>query len=463
MASTAATAYVVALPYPGRGHINPMLAACRLLVAADSALAVTLVVTEEWHALLASATLPDRIRFATIPNVLPSERGRGADHGGFIDAVCHKMGKPVERLLDRLALERRPSAIVADTYLTWAVEAGARRGIPVCSLWTQPATFFLALYHLDLWPLVDGSDPEEGLNFKSLDEYVPGLSPLRQSDVKIFRAREQPLKIAAQALTDVRKAQCVLLTSFHELEPVAIDRAAELLPCPVYSVGPPSVPRLPLLFKGGDNEIHDEEHREWLDAQPDNSVLYVSFGSYVSMQPSQFQEITMGLRDSGVRFFWVARDEAADLRETCGDRGLAVPWCEQQKVLCHPSVGGFLSHCGWNSVLEAVCAGVPLLAFPVVWDQLVNARMAADEWKIGIDLREHRGEDGTVSRDAISAAVRRLMDLDSGVGHEMRRRAAELRHASRSAVKEGGSSHRSLNSFLQDLAEGKLDITEAPR
>jgi hypothetical protein len=144
-----------------------MLVVCRQLAAADTALAVTVVVTEEWHALLAAAgvpaTLPERVRLATIPNVIPSERGRGADHVGFIEAVHAKMGEPVERLLDRLALERRPDAVVVDTYLTWGVAAGAARGIPVCSLWTMPATFFLALYHMDQWPPVDGPEGEEGL------------------------------------------------------------------------------------------------------------------------------------------------------------------------------------------------------------------------------------------------------------------------------------------------------------
>ncbi|CAM0883186.1 unnamed protein product [Alopecurus aequalis] len=452
MASTTAVAarHVVALPFPGRGHINPMLVLCRLLVAADGALTVTVVVTEEWQALLASTTLPDRVRLATVPNVIPSERGRGADHAGFIDAVAYKMGEPVERLLDRL--ERRPEAVVADTYLTWAVEAGTRRGIPVCSLWTQPASFFLALYHLDRWPTVDGPLSQEELSIKSLEEYVPvpGLSSIRLSDLKIFRAWERPFKVTGEVFANVRKVQCVLFTSFQELEPSAMNTIAESFPCPVYPIGP-SIPQSPL---NGDNQIQDQEHREWLDAQPENSVLYVSFGSFVAMAPSQFQEITMGLRDSGVKFFWVARDKTTDVRQMCGDRGLAVPWCEQQKVLCHPSVGGFLSHCGWNSVLEAVSAGVPLLAFPVGWDQLVIARMVADEWKVGVDLRGEKGEDGTVNKTAISAAVRKLMDFDRGAGQEMRRRAALLQEDSRCAVQEGGSSHRSFSGFLQDLVEG---------
>ncbi|XP_044972898.1 UDP-glycosyltransferase 87A1-like isoform X2 [Hordeum vulgare subsp. vulgare] len=447
--ATAATAarHMVALPYPGRGHINPMLAVCRLLVAADGALTITVVVTEEWHGLLASAgvtpTLPDRVRLATVPNVIPSEHGRGADHGGFIEAVNSKMGEPVERLLDRLVLElgRRPVAIVADTYLQWAVAAGARRRIPVCSLWTQPATFFLALCHLDLWrPVVEGVSEE-----------------VRLSDVKIFLAWERPVKIAAQVFVNVRKAHCVLFTSFHELEASSMSKIAESLPCPVYPVGP-SILRAP------DNmeSARDGEHRRWLEAQPENSVLYVSFGSFVAMPPKQLEEIAVGLRDSAVRIFWVTRDRAtAGLREMCGNMGLAVPWCDQQEVLRHPSVGGFLSHCGWNSVLEAVCAGVPVIGFPVAWDQLVNARMIADEWKAGIDLREQRGEDGIVSRAAVSDAARKLMDLDSAAGQEMRKRAAHLREASRGAVLEGGSSHRSLSGFLKDLVDGKLEVAQS--
>lgn len=170
MASTAVSRHVVAVPYPGRGHINPMLAACRLLAAADGELTVTVVVTEEWHGLLESAgvpaALPDRISFATIPNVIPSEHGRGADHIGFIVAVHTKMGVAVEQLLDRL--ERRPDAIVADTYLAWGVPAGAARGIPVCSLWTMAATFFWALYNIHLWPPVDDREGEQGIWLQSL-------------------------------------------------------------------------------------------------------------------------------------------------------------------------------------------------------------------------------------------------------------------------------------------------------
>ncbi|CAO2182595.1 unnamed protein product [Urochloa humidicola] len=460
MATAAASRrHVVAVPYPGRGHINPMLVVCRQLAAADAGLAVTVVVTEEWHALLFAAgvpaTLPDRVRLATIPNVIPSEHGRGADWAGFIEAVHAKMGEPVERLLDQL--ERRPDAIVVDTYLTWGVATGAARGIPVCSLWTMPATFFLALCHIDRWPPVDDPEGEEGQSCKSLDQYFPFpvLSSVKCSDIKIFRALDLPMKRAAQVFSNLRKAQCVLFTSVYEIESGAINGISQVLPCPIYTVGP-SIPH------GNSDEIRREKYSDWLDAQPKNSVLYVSFGSLVSMPFSQLEEVAMGLHESAVRFFWVARDKAATttLQQISSDKGLVVPWCDQLKVLSHPSVGGFLSHCGWNSTLEAVFAGVPVLAFPVAWDQLVNARLVADEWKIGINLREQRREDGIVSRATISAAVTKIMDLADGDSLEMRRRAEELRETSRSAIQEGGSSWRSLSSFARDLAEGNLNVVE---
>ncbi|KAL5229255.1 hypothetical protein ABZP36_017520 [Zizania latifolia] len=433
MASTAASRHVVAVPFPGHGHVNPMLAVCSLLMAADDELTVTVVVTEEWNALLASAgvlaTLPASVSFATIPDVIPSEHGRGANHAGFIEAVHAKMGEPVDRLLDRLVLERRPDAVMVDTYLTWGVDVvDARRGIPVCSLWTMAATFFWALYHIDLWPPVDGRESDQELGCKSLEQYVPGLSSVRLSDIKFCRSWELPMKLVAMALANVRKTQCVLFTSLYELEPCAFDRIAQGVPFPVYPVGP-SVSGMPLNGDPGNGRILDEEHRAWLDAKPESSVLYVSFGSVVSVAPSQLEEVAMALRDSGVRFFWVVRDDKAraGVQQIAGGKGLVVPWCDQLTVLCHRSVGGFLSHCGWNSVLEAVVAGVPLIAFPFGWDQLVDGRIVADERGIGINLWEQRREGGGCGRAAICAAATKLMDPNDGESQEMRRRRTAAR------------------------------------
>lgn len=269
------------------------------------------------------------------------------------------------------------------------------------------------------------------------------------------------MKRIAQVFSNVRKAQCVLFTSFYELETGAINGTSQVVPCPIYAVGP-SIPYMPL--KGDSGKFQHENYFDWLDAKPRNSVLYVSFGSHVSMPLSQLEEVALGLHESTVRFFWVARDRATTtiLQQISGDKGLVVPWCDQLKVLCHPSIGGFLSHCGWNSTLEAVFAGLPMLAFPVAWDQLVIGHLVADEWKIGVNLREQRREDGVVRRAAISDAVTKLMDLGDDDSLEMRRRAAELREASHSTIQEGGSSWCSLNSFVRNIIEGRLNVAETP-
>lgn len=282
--------------------------------------------------------------------------------------------------------------------------------------------------------------------------------------MKTLRSMVLPMKRLAQVFSNLRKAQCVLFTSFYELETGAIDGTSQVVPCPIYAVGP-SIPYMPL--EGDSGEFHHEkDYFDWLDAQPRSSVLYVSFGTHVSMPSSQLEEVALGLHESTVRFFWVARDRAstATLQQiSAGGKGLVVPWCDQLKVPCHPSVGGFLSHCGWNSTLEAVFSGVPMLAFPVAWDQLVIGHLVADEWKIGVDLRERRREDGVVGRAAICDAVTKLMHLTDDDSLEMRRRAAELREASRRAVQEGGSSRCSLNSFVRDVIEGRLNVAETSR
>lgn len=146
--------HVIAVPYPGRGHVNPMLIFSRLLadrLPPDAI--ITVVLTEEWLSLIGGAgagAAPPGVRFHTLPNVIPSENGRAADFVKFLEAVYTKLEVPFERLLDEL--ETPATAIVADTYLPWAVDVGKRRGVPVCSLFTMSASFFSMLLNYDRLP-----------------------------------------------------------------------------------------------------------------------------------------------------------------------------------------------------------------------------------------------------------------------------------------------------------------------
>ncbi|KAK7385578.1 hypothetical protein VNO78_31303 [Psophocarpus tetragonolobus] len=140
--------HVVAVPYPGRGHVNPMMNLCKLLVSNNSHILVTFVVTEEWLGFIGSDPKPDSIRFATIPNVIPSEQGRANDFVGFFEAVMTKMEAPFQQLLQRL--HSLPTLIISDTYLFWVVRVANSTNIPVASFWPMSASVFAVLKHYHL-------------------------------------------------------------------------------------------------------------------------------------------------------------------------------------------------------------------------------------------------------------------------------------------------------------------------
>lgn len=212
---------------------------------------------------------------------------------------------------------------------------------------------------------------------------------------------------------------------------------------PVYSIGP----AIPYLSTNKD----ENNHLEWLNSQPKGSVLYISLGSFLSVSSAQMDEIATGLCLSDVRFLWVARAEASRLKESCGQKGLVVSWCDQLKVLMHPSVGGFWTHCGWNSVLEAVFAGVSMLTFPLFLDQVPNSRQIVEDWKIGKWVNKEMKSSNLMKREEVAEFVKDFMNLESDEGKEMRKRGKELRDLCYRAIESGGSSDRNLDVFLEDI------------
>lgn len=282
-------------------------------------------------------------------------------------------------------------------------------------------------------------------------QWIPGLTSLRSADIMPLIRMKKPSERMLEAFSWIPKAQTVLFTTFYELEPRVLDSLRSELSCPVYSVGPCIPYMLPQVNGSIPCSGNEDDYFSWLDSQMERSVLYVSLGSFLSVSKSQMEEIAMGLCASQPKFLWVARDDSLRIQQMCARSGLVVPWCDQLRVLHHPSVGGFLTHCGWNSTLEAVFAGVPMLTFPLLWDQIANSRLVVEEWKVGLSLKEKLGEDNVIGRDDIAMFVKRLMDSNGLESTEMRRRATELRMASLKAIDEGGSSDTGITSFLHGL------------
>lgn len=176
--------------------------------------------------------------------------------------------------------------------------------------------------------------------------------------------------------------------------------------------------------------------------------------SFLSVSGAQMDEIDSALNTSGIRYLWVARGEASRLKEKCGDEGLLGALVCQLKVLSHSSVGGFWSHCGWNSILEALFAGVPLRTFPLFLDQVPNRSQIVDEWRNGWKVeRSELESEVLVRKEEIAELVGRFMDVESREGKEIKERARELKGVCCQAIAKGGSSDVNLDAFLRDIAK----------
>ncbi|KAL7201070.1 hypothetical protein ACSBR1_032887 [Camellia fascicularis] len=164
-------------------------------------------------------------------------------------------------------------------------------------------------------------------------------------------------------------------------------------------------------------------------------------------------EIVAALRDSGVRCLLVARDKASMLKGACGGAGKVVPWCDQLKVLCHSSIGGFWTHCGWNSTMESVFVGVPFLTLPLLMDQTPISKFIVEDWKIGWKVKKDGKMDKLVTRKEIAELVQTFMNSKNVERKEMMKRAREIRENCRQAIAKGGSSESNLDAFVNDFSK----------
>ncbi|XP_075634763.1 UDP-glycosyltransferase 87A1-like [Castanea sativa] len=438
--------HIVAMPYPGRGHIYPMMNLCKILVSKNNNILVTFVVTEEWLGFIGFGPKPDNIRFSSIPNVIPSELVRAANFKAFFEATRTKLEAPFVQLLDRIELPP-VTVILADTTLFWAVGVGNRRNIPVASFWPSSPSMLMILQHFDL--LVQNGHFTADISDEERVEYIPGISSTRRVDIPLDGRNQEMTDWLLEIFSRVSKAQYLLFTAIYELESKAIDVLKEKFSFPVYAMGP-TIHDFDL---GENTNLSDNNYLHWLDCQPKSSVLYISMGSFLSVSCAQMDEIVAGLRDSGVRFLWVARDETYKLKEVCGNMGLIVPWCDQLRVLSHSSIGGFLSHCGWNSTREGMFYGLPFLTFPIAFDQVFNSKLIVEDWKIGWRMKQNVKADNLVTRVEIAKLVQKFMDLESDEVKEIRTKAGEVKQICQRSIAKGGSAETSIYAFIKNLLD----------
>lgn len=191
---------------------------------------------------------------------------------------------------------------------------------------------------------------------------------------------------------------------------------------------------------------------KWLDSKEVGSVVYVSFGSMANLGNEQMEELVEGIKRSNCNFLWVVRESEqgklpSKFAEETSEKGLVVNWCPQLEVLAHRSTGCFVTHSGWNSTLEALSLGVPMVVMPQWTDQTTNAKFVADVWRVG--LRVKVDPSGIVPREEIELCIREVMQGEKAKG--IKENSIRWRELAKEAVDEGGSSGKNIEEFVAEL------------
>jgi len=263
----------------------------------------------------------------------------------------------------------------------------------------------------------------------------------------------------------------VVINSFQELETLYIESFEHITGKKVWTVGPMCLCNQDInamAARGNKASMDEAQCLRWLDSMKPGSVTFVSFGSLACTAPRQLVELGLGLEASKKPFVWVikAGDKfpqveewlAEGFEERVKDRGLIIRgWAPQVLILWHKAIGGFMTHCGWNSTIEGICAGIPMITWPHFAEQFVNERLVVDVLKTGVEIGVkavtqwgQEQTEVTVTRDAVEKAVSKLMD-GGEAAEEMRTRAKEFGVKARQALEEGGSSYNNINILIQEM------------
>ncbi|CAM0942735.1 unnamed protein product [Alopecurus aequalis] len=471
--------HFLVVAFPGQGHINPARAMAERLARATPGARVTLSAAVSAHRLMfPSLASPDEEVHDGAVSYIPYSdgydrgfrlfAGDGDDARRYVEAFGRVGRETLSAVLDRLAARGRPvTCVVYAMLMWWAAEVARARGVPRVLYWIQPATMLAVYYHYfhGYETTVTEHAAEPGFSVA-----MPGLPPMAIRDLPSFFTNVTDGRLVA-AFVDIRRTfqqldldvngssnmggrkPMVLVNTVEALEAGALASVPEL---EVLPVGPAVLSLFADGTRSGTNAVvgdlfeHDEKgYMEWLDTKPARSVVYVSFGSMTVVNKSQKEEMKRGLATSGRPYLWVVRKNNRDDDDSAEhERGMVVEWCDQVRVLSHPAVGCFVTHCGWNSTLESVACGASVVAVPQWSDQDTNARLVV-QWGIGV--RATIDADRFLGAEELARCVEFVMG-DSEEGAAIRRSSAAWKAKVQEAIVDGGSSAHNLKTFLDQFA-----------
>ncbi|XP_007045725.2 PREDICTED: UDP-glycosyltransferase 89A2 [Theobroma cacao] len=465
MTTTDTNTHILVFPYPAQGHMLPLLDLTHHLSL--HGLTITILITPKNLPYLSSllSTHPSTITplilpFPSHPSIPPGiEHVKDLGHSGNL-AMLTSLFKLYDPLLHWFTSHPNPPvAIISDFFLGWTYHLALRLNISRLAFF--PSGAFFASIDDYIWNDVERCKPLDEIELCSLPgshvfkaDHLPSLFRLYQKSDPNW----EPVKDGKIANT--RSWGCVF-NSFDALEGEYMDYLKKKLGHDrIFGVGPLNLAGPDYFGRGNAGSGSDANDRvlTWLDACRESSVLYVCFGSQKLLRREQMEALAVGLEKSGTRFLWVVKtgttrqqDEGFGVlpdgfEERVVGRGLVIrEWAPQVLILSHRAVGGFLSHCGWNSVLEGIAGGVVVLAWPMEADQFVNARLLVED--IGMGVRVCEGADAVPD----STELGRVVSESMSDGGRMKERAKGLKDEALGGVTNGGSSAKDLVRLVGEL------------
>ncbi|KAM5580246.1 hypothetical protein ABKV19_009807 [Rosa sericea] len=349
----------------------------------------------------------------------------------------------------------------------FTITAAEEIGAPIVLFNTVAASTYMGfkqfrtLVQKGLAPLKDESCLTNGFLDKVID-WIPGMKDIRLKDLPSFFRTTDPndtiFNFTIEVMDKVHKADALVFLTFDALEQDVLEALSSIFDQSlVCAIGPlellfSQIPDDPLKHVGYSLWKEEIKCLEWLENKAPNSVVYVNFGSVAVLTPKQLVEFGWGLANTKFHFFWVIRPDLVigesailppELVAETKERGLIASWCPQEQVLNHPSVGGFLTHCGWNSTIESLTAGVPMLCWPFFGDQQTNCFYTCNKWGIGMEISND------VNRDEVEKLVRELMEGEDG--KKMKTKIMEWKKLAEEATAPDGSSFRNLDNLVNRI------------
>nr|GMC80291.1 UDP-glycosyltransferase 74E2-like [Ipomoea batatas]GMD99221.1 UDP-glycosyltransferase 74E2-like [Ipomoea batatas] len=451
---------ILAVPFPVQGRLNPMVQFCTHL--ATKGVKVTLVLTQTaTKSLQIPTATASLIAVELIPDVLPdgaadtppqnTEKTIAQLRATFSQGLPHVIEK-----LKRNA--ESPKVVLYDSVLPWILGLAKGFGLQGAALFTQPCCVCAVFYHIFNG---DVEIPSE----KSAVLSLPGMPLMGTNDLPFFGYLDDDSKyvqsLLANQFLNIDQVDWIFFNSFDKLEEKILKWMRSKWA--VKTIGP-LIPSVNLKDSKEENhrisffKPHSQACMDWLSMRDSNSVIYVSFGSLASLTQEQMAEIATALTEINHYFLWVVRESEEtklpkDFKSKTSEKGLIVEWCPQLQVLSHGATACFMTHCGWNSALEALMLGVPMIAVAQWADQHMNAKYVVDVWETGV--RPKANQKGIVTKEEIKACIREVMEEEKG--KRLKRNAVKWKGLAEEAVLEdtnmdekqmGSKNHRTIDSFI---------------